>query len=117
MEEDAKSKSSDIEKLRKILDNPDDKALKDTLSKNKNLDSIRRRLSGETPPEESQPSNHPEQYIQKSTNFEPRVTIHDPEETSTQKKLEPEEEPCVQRRRQHDRCGCSAQVRAAGEHG
>jgi hypothetical protein len=88
MEEDAKSKLSDIEKLRKILDNPDDNKLKDTLSKNKNLDSIRRRLQGEKPADFISSTNPPQPKLHKETTLEPRVTIHEHHTT-----VEPQESP------------------------
>ena len=72
MEEDAKSKLSDIDKLRMILDNPEDKKLKNTVSKDKNLDSIRRRLQGEETTQESSPIKPPEVILQKATPLTPR---------------------------------------------
>ena len=98
MEEDAKKKLSDIDKLRKILDNPEDKSLKNTFIKNKNLESIQRRLTGSQPPE--QPiTSLPTPISSKSSNLEPRVTIHEPktpekpkETLLTDQKEEPKKE-------------------------
>jgi len=78
MSQEKKSKKEDIEKLRKILDSPDDPKIRKSISKDeKNLESIVNRLSGE-----------PKKTKYTSTDFlykgprslEPRVTVHKKEE-------------------------------------
>lgn len=72
MAQDKKSKVDDINKLRKILDNPTDPNTKKLISEDeKALDSIRRRLAAE-------PSKTPRSDLlpHKHDSLEPRITIH-----------------------------------------
>jgi len=94
MPKDKKSKKEIIEILHQILDNPHDPKFKaSTFEENKNLDSIRKRLSGES-------LKTDRKYIssdflpKKYDSLEPRVTIYQKEEKITPpeiKKLEPGE--------------------------
>ncbi len=94
MPKDKKSKKDIIEILHQILDNPHDPKFKaSTFEENKNLDSIRKRLSGES-------LKTDRKYIssdflpKKYDSLEPRVTIYQKEEKITPpeiKKLEPGE--------------------------
>lgn len=90
MSQDKDSKRSDIDKLRKILDNPDDPSIKKSITKEeKNLDSIAKRLSGESSKDKHLSGSA---VIGKdSTSLEPRVTIHEPEEKKSAKEPELQE--------------------------
>jgi len=69
----AKKSKQDLEKLRKILDNPSDPSLKKIISpEDTELDSLRRRMAGETPP--SKPSQ--KRTIKKTTPFSPTVVVY-----------------------------------------
>jgi len=68
-----KSKVDDVVKLRKILDNSSDPNIKALISADeKALDSVRRRLAGDTI--KSKP--HPDRYSRAFNSLEPRVTVH-----------------------------------------
>ena len=92
MSKDKKSKIDDIKKLRQILDSPYDpkpSAFKD----NKNLESIRQRLSGETSKTDMKYAST-DVLSKKYGSLEPRVTIYQKEEKAVPpeiKKLEPDE--------------------------
>jgi len=90
MSQDKEPKRSDVDKLRKILDNPDDPSIKKSITKDeKNLDSIAKRLSGESSKDKHLSASA---VIGKdSTSLEPRVTIHDPEEKKSAKEPELQE--------------------------
>ncbi|UCF13402.1 MAG: hypothetical protein JSW06_03875, partial [Thermoplasmatales archaeon] len=95
MPKDKKSKKDIIEILRQILDNPHDPKFKaSTFEKNKNLDSIRQRLSEE--PLKTDGKHVSSDFLPKKyDNLEPRVTIYQKEEKFTPpeiKKLEPDEQ-------------------------
>ncbi len=72
MSQDKKSKEDDIKKLRKILDNPDDPNVKKSYTKNnENLESIRKRLSGDSK------NNSVNELLRQSSSLEPTVNIHE----------------------------------------
>ena len=78
MSQEKKSKKEDIEKLRKILDSPDDPNIKKSISKDeKNLDSILKRLSRE--PKKTEVATTDILY-KGPRSLEPRVTVHKKEE-------------------------------------
>ncbi len=80
MPKNKKSKSK-TDVLRRILDNPNDPEIKKSISKDdKNMESIRKRLSGEptTSDRTERLSNH---FVSDSDRLEPRVTIHKKEKT------------------------------------
>ena len=92
MPKDKKSKINDIKKLRQILDNhydPKTSAFKD----NKNLESLRQRLSGESSKTDMKYAST-DVLSNKYGSLEPRVTIYQKEEKTVPpeiKKLEPDE--------------------------
>jgi len=93
MPEEKKSRKNDIEKLRKVLDNPRDEKLKKTISRDEvYLDSIRKRLSGE--PSERETKYGQSSDFLRSDSLEPQVTIYPKEETIPRAEttpVEPEE--------------------------
>ena len=95
MSQDKKSKKDNIEKLREILDKPYDPKIKKSISKDdKHLDSIRRRLLGESPRTEA-PYTPSDFSFKGTSSLEPRVTIHKKEEEITRplmEQLEPAEQ-------------------------
>ena len=73
MSREKKSKVDDIVKLRKILDNSSDPNIKALISADeKALDSVRRRLAGDT----LKPKSHYDRSFRTFDPLEPRVTIH-----------------------------------------
>jgi hypothetical protein len=85
-----KSKDSDIVKLRMILDNPSDqKVMKIVDEHEKNLESIRKRLSGDS--SEDRMINNTSDFLKKSDSLEPKVIIHKKEEDVVPSKIEPTE--------------------------
>ena len=79
MNQDKKVKKNDIEKLRMILDNPSDPKVRKIVDKHeRNLESIRGRLSDETSKTEIKYTAS--DFLKKSDSLEPRVVIHQKEE-------------------------------------
>jgi hypothetical protein len=73
MSREKKSQVDDVTKLRKILDNPSDPALKALISKDEVvLESVRRRLAGDTVITRS----HSDNFLLSYNSLEPRVTVH-----------------------------------------
>jgi hypothetical protein len=82
-----KSKDSDIAKLRMILDNPSDQKVKKIVDEHeKNLESIRKRLSGDS--SEDMMVNNTSDFLKKSDSLEPKVVIHKKEEDVIPSKIE-----------------------------
>ena len=81
MSEDKKSKKDDIEKLRMILDDPKHKRLNS--KDNVHLNSVRKKLLGETSDEEEIRRLQSEFISKKSDTLKPQVTIYEKEEDST----------------------------------
>ena len=72
MSREKKSKVDDVVKLRKILDNSSDPNIKELISADeKALDSVRRRLAGDT----LKPKSHYDRSFRTFDSLEPRVTI------------------------------------------
>ncbi len=79
MSQDKKAKKNDIEKLRMILDNPSDPKVRKIVDKHeRNLESIRERLSDE--PSKTEIKHTTSDFLKKSDSLEPRVVIHQKEE-------------------------------------
>jgi hypothetical protein len=73
MSREKKSKVDDLVKLRKILDNSSDQNIKTMISPDeKALDSVRRRLAGDTLKTKPQSNS----FIHTSDSLEPKVTVH-----------------------------------------
>ena len=92
MPKDKKSKINDIKKLRQILDSPYDPKIS-AFKDNKNLESIRQRLSGESSKTDMKYAST-DVLSKKYGSLEPRVTIYQKEEKAVPpeiKKLEPDE--------------------------
>jgi hypothetical protein len=88
MTKDKKSKDMDIVKLRMILDNPSDPKIKKIAAKSeKDLESIRERLSGES--SKSKMRDTTSDFLKKSDSLEPRVLIHEKEEEIVPSEIEP----------------------------
>ena len=80
MSQDKKVKKNDIEKLRMILDSPSDPKVRKIVDKHeKNLESIRERLSNE--PSKTEKKYSSSDFLKKSNSLEPRVVIHQKGET------------------------------------
>ena len=78
MTQDKKPKKNDIEKLRMILDSPSDPKVRKIVAKHeKNLKSIRERLSGES--SKTKMKYTTSDLLKKSDSLEPRVVIHEEE--------------------------------------
>ncbi|UCD12864.1 MAG: hypothetical protein JSW60_04670, partial [Thermoplasmatales archaeon] len=95
MPKDKESKEDIIKKLRQILDNPRSTKIKaPAFEVDKNLESIRKRLSGEL--SKTDKKYTPSDFLsRKYDNLEPRVTIHRKEEKITPseiQKIEPKEQ-------------------------
>ena len=85
MAQDKKTKVKDIETLRKILDELNDPSIKKTIPKdNRNLDSIRKRLSGDTAKAKTAYVSSSEFLSKRPDSLEPRVTVHKNEEETKQ---------------------------------
>jgi len=79
MIQDKKVKKNDVEKLRMILDNPSDPKVRKIVDKHeRNLESIRERLSNE--PSKTEIKYTASNFLKKSDSLEPRVVIHQKEE-------------------------------------
>ncbi len=95
MSKEKKSKVDDINKLRKILDNPSDPNTKKLITDDENtLDSLRKRLVGET----SKKQVTSDGFLRKFDSLEPKVTIHpkthiSPRAMPIQPKIETKIEP------------------------
>ena len=88
MAKDKKSKDIDIEKLRMILDNPSNPKIKEIVAKHeKNLGSVRERLSGESSKTKMRPTTS--DFLKKSDSLEARVIIHEKEEEVVSSEIEP----------------------------
>lgn len=88
MAKDKKSKDIDIVKLRMILDNPSDPKIKKITAKSeKDLESIRERLSGES--SKAKMRDTAPDFLKKSDNLEPRILIHEKEEEIIPSEIEP----------------------------
>ena len=87
MTQDKKPKKNDIEKLRMILDSPSDPKVRKIVAKHeKNLESIRERLSGE--PSKTKMKYTTSDLLKKSDSLEPRVVIHEKEEEVVPSEIE-----------------------------
>ena len=87
MTQDKKPKKNDIEKLRMILDSPSDPKVRKIVAKyEKNLESIRERLSGK--PSKTKMKHTTSDLLKKSDSLEPRVVIHEKEEEVVPSEIE-----------------------------
>jgi len=87
MTQDKKPKKNDIEKLRMILDSPSDPKVRKIVAKHeKNLESIRERLSGK--PSKTKMKYTTSDLLKKSDSLEPRVVIHEKEEEVVPSEIE-----------------------------
>ena len=87
MTQDKKPKKNDIEKLRMVLDSPSDPKVRKIVAKHeKNLESIRERLSGE--PSKTKMKYTTSDLLKKSDSLEPRVVIHEKEEEVAPSEIE-----------------------------
>jgi len=87
MTQDKKPKKNDIEKLRMILDSPSDPKVRKIVAKHeKNLESIRERLSGK--PSKTKMKHTTSDLLKKSDSLEPRVAIHEKEEEVVPSEIE-----------------------------
>ena len=93
MEKEKKPKINKMEKLRRILDNPFDPNNKKLISKDeKNLETIRRKLSGEMSKNKDKLESS-ESLTEVSSNLKPSITVHEEkEEKSKTKQIEGTEE-------------------------
>ncbi len=90
MTKDKRSKDIDIEKLRMILDNPSNPKIREIVAKHeKNLESIRERLSGKS--SKTKMRHTTSDFLKKSDSLEPRVIIHEKEEEVVPSEIEPTE--------------------------
>ena len=87
MTQDKKPKKNGIEKLRMILDSPSDPKVRKIVAKHeKNLESIRERLSGK--PSKTKMKHTTSDLLKKSDSLEPRVAIHEKEEEVVPSEIE-----------------------------
>ncbi len=88
MTKDKRSKDIDIEKLRMIIDNPSNPKIREIVAKHeKNLGSVRERLSGES--SKTKIRHTTSDFLKKFDSLEPRVIIHEKEEEVVPSEIEP----------------------------
>jgi len=86
MAKDKKPKINKMEKLRRILDNPYDPNIKNLISKeDSNLETVRRKLSGETSQSKDQLQS-PESLTKQSVNLEQTIDVHEKKEEKSKSK-------------------------------